>query len=83
MTDDKMKAIEAEVKRKYAIFDARRAKLMAVYNKAQTPKAQLKAVVACMRHHYEYMNSNILLSGWQTQSIANFADVIEQIAEEL
>jgi hypothetical protein len=84
MTDDRMASIQADVERKYEIFDAERKKLIAAYQKSKTPKAELNALVKLMRHHASYVGQNILMSGWQTDgAFNNFAERIEAIARDL
>ena len=83
MTDDRMAEIKVEVAAKYAVFDAKRRKLIEAYRKAQTPKTRLKALAKVARHHHAYMSSNILLGGWMTDEYLRYAEAMEKIAEEL
>ena len=75
--------IKAKVDRDYKAFDKKRKRLIAAYQRAETPRAQLLTLATCMRQHGEYVCRNILNSGWQTQAFAQFAEQIELIADDL
>jgi hypothetical protein len=79
---DPMDAIKTEVDRRYKIFDAKRQELITAYQNSKTTKTKLKRLAKIVRHHGEWMNSNMFTSGWVSQSVLEFAKHIEGIAED-
>lgn len=81
-TDDRMAVIKAEVDAKYAIFSAKRQKLILAYQRAPTHKGQLRALAKALRHHHSYM-ANSLMGGWYVESLLEFAKAIDYVADDL
>jgi hypothetical protein len=83
MTDEHMAEIEAKAKAEIAVFNAERETLIASFRKARTPKAQLRALAKIMRQHHAFMAGNLFTSGWVANMVLQFAESIEDIAEDL
>lgn len=79
---DPLPAIEARAKAAFERFDAERQKLIAAHRKARSPKARLKTLAAIVRHHGEFMHKDFFTHGWVSQTVLNFADAIDIIADE-
>jgi hypothetical protein len=79
---DPLPAIEAKARAEFKRFDAERQRLIAAHRKARTPKARLKTLAAIVRQHGEFMHKDFFCSGWISQSVLNFADAIDIIADE-
>ena len=79
---DPMPALQAKAKAAFKRFDAERQRLIAAHRKARTPKARLKTLAAIVRQHGKFMNDNLFTSGWISQTVLNFADAIDGIADD-
>ena len=79
---DPMPALRAKAKAEFERFDAERQRLIAAHRRARTPKARLKTLAAIVRQHGEFMHKDFFTSGWISQTVLNFADAIDIIADE-
>jgi hypothetical protein len=79
---DPMPALQAKARAEFKRFDDKRQRLIQAHRKARTPKTRLKTLAAIVRQHGEFMNDNLFTSGWVAQSVLNFADGIDGIADE-
>jgi hypothetical protein len=80
--EDQMTQIGAEAAKRFAVFDAERKRLLAQYEKAQSPRARLRIIAQALRHHHSYM-ANTLIGGWYLDSLLTFANAIDLNVEEL
>jgi hypothetical protein len=81
--DPEWEKLKADGQHKFDVFDAKRQKLIAIYQKARTPRMRLLAMANIMRQHANYMKDNIFTGGWQATAVAHFADHIRAIAKDL
>jgi hypothetical protein len=79
---DPLPALKAKAQAEFKRFDAERQRLIAAHRRARTPKARLKTLAAIVRHHGEFMRGNLFTGGWIAQTVLNFADAIDIIADE-
>jgi hypothetical protein len=69
--------------RRRRAFEKRRTKLVKAFEKAMTPQAKLRALAALTRQHGEYLDTNMLTSGWVSETVVGIADRMEEIAESM
>jgi hypothetical protein len=79
---DPMDEIKAKAQAEFELFDAERQRLIQAHRQARAPKARLKTLAAIVRQHGEFMSRNLFTCGWVAQTVLNFADAIDIIADE-